>query len=388
MPVLAGTAFVILLLGLVMRRFRQPHVVVYLLAGVVLGPSAIGLIGDQESLSRLGAIGVDLLLFFVGMEVSPRRLLTSWKVTVLGTSIQIAVSVGCVLVVGGVLGWSVERAILLGFVISLSSTAVVIKMLQEWKETRSHVGQSVLGILLAQDMALIPMLIVVGLLRGTRLDLGTAAKQIVGGILVIAFLAWLTTREELHLPLGKRLREDHEIQVFAAAVICLGLAFLTGILGLSTALGAFLGGIVVGLATETGWVHRSLEPFRVVFVALFFVSVGMLVDLDFLASNWRQVGFLIVVVFLTNTLINAGILRVFGSNWADSTYGGALLAQIGEFSFVLAAVGFQTGMVTEFAYKATVLVIALSLLLSPGWIGLVRRIQRRTPTNLPAGARP
>ncbi len=388
MPLLAGTAFVILLLGLVMRSLRQPHVVVYLLAGVVLGPSALGLISDQDALSRLGAIGVDLLLFFIGMEVSPRRLLANWKITVLGTVVQIAASIGCILTVGWILGWSLERVILLGFVISLSSTAVVIKMLQEWKETQSRVGQAVLGILLAQDMALIPMLIVIGLLRGARLDPGTATKQIVGGVLVLALLAWLATRKELHLPLGKRLREDHEIQVFGAAVICLGLAFVTGILGLSTALGAFVGGIVVGMARETEWVHRSLEPFRVVFVALFFVSVGLLVDLDFLIAYWRPVVLLVAAVFLTNTLINAGILRAFGGSWADSLYGGALLSQIGEFSFVLAAVGFQTGMVSEFAYKATVLVIALSLLLSPGWIGLVRRIQGRTLGGPPAVRQP
>ncbi len=384
MPVLAGSVLVILLLGLVMRGLRQPHVVVYLLAGVVLGPSAIGLIRDQEALSRLGAIGVDLLLFFVGMEVSPRRLLANWKVTVLGTVVQIAASSACVLVVGLTLGWSIERVILLGFVISLSSTAVVIKMLQEWEETQTRVGQAVLGILLAQDMALIPMLIIVGMLRGVRLDLATASKQLVGGVLVLALLGWLATRKELRLPLGKRLREDHEIQVFAAAVICLGLAFVTGILGLSTALGAFVGGIVVGMARETEWVHRSLEPFRVVFVALFFVSVGMLVDLDFLAANWRQVVLLVAAVFFTNTLINAGILRVFGSGWGDGLYGGALLSQIGEFSFVLAAVGFQTQMVSEFAYKATVLVIALSLLLSPAWIGFVRRVQRRSSGGAPS----
>ncbi len=167
-------------------------------------------------------------------------------------------------------------------------------------------------------------------------------------------------------------------------MICLGLAFVTGILGLSTALGAFVGGIVVGMARETEWVHRSLEPFRVVFVALFFVSVGMLVDLDFLAANWRQVVLLVAAVFFTNTLINAGILRVFGSGWGDGLYGGALLSQIGEFSFVLAAVGFQTQTVSEFAYKATVLVIALSLLLSPAWIGFVRRVQRRSSGGAPS----
>lgn len=377
LPVLAGGALVILFLGLVMHGLRQPHVVVYLLAGVVLGPTGLGLIREADTVSRMGAFGVDLLLFFVGMEVSPRRLLASWKVTIVGTLIQIAASLGCVFAVGLTLGWRLERIVLLGFVISLSSTAVVIKMLQNLGETKSRIGQAVLGILLAQDLALVPMLIVIGSLGGEHLDALTVARQVFGGLLVLSFFAWLARRDELHLPLGKRLREDHELQVFAAAVICLGLAFFTGMLGLSTALGAFLGGIVVGMARETDWVHRSLEPFRVVFVALFFVSVGMLVDLEFLSSSWRQVVLLLVLVFVTNTVINTGVLRAFGSSWGDSFYGGTLLSQIGEFSFVLAAVGLQAGMVSQFAYKATVLVIALSLLLSPAWVAAVRRFQGR-----------
>jgi len=123
---------------------------------------------------------------------------------------------------------------------------------------------------------------------------------------------------------------------------------------------------------------RSLEPFRVVFVALFFVGVGLLVDLHFLASKWRQVALMVAAVFATSTVINAGILRVFGSTWRESLYGGALLAQIGEFSFVLAAVGYQASIISEFSYKATILVIALSLALSPAWIALFRRLQYRS----------
>ncbi len=377
MPLLVGTALAILLLGLVLRQFRQPHVIVYLVAGVVLGRHGIGLITDEETISRLGVIGVDLLLFFVGMEISPRRLLSNWRVAVLGTLLQIAVSVGCIWILGVWFGWPLERVVLLGFVISLSSTAVVLRMLQEWAEFDTRVGQNAVSVLLAQDMALIPMLITIGFMRGEALSKSTLGLQLVGGILLLALVVWMSFKTELRLPLGKTLRQDHELQVFGAAVICLGLSFLTGLMGLSTALGAFVGGMVVGLARETEWVHRSLDAFRVVFVALFFVGVGLLVDLDFLTSKWRQVASMVAAVFVTNTLINAGILRLFGNNWRESLYGGSLLAQIGEFSFVLAAVGYQASIISDFSYKATIAVIAVSLLLSPAWIVPFQRLHRR-----------
>jgi CPA2 family monovalent cation:H+ antiporter-2 len=378
MPLLAGTTLVLFLLGFLLRTFRQPYVIVYLAAGILLGPHLLGLIQDQELLGRIGVLGVDLLLFFVGMDVSPRRLWSHWKLAVFGTLLQIGVSVVCIWFLGLWFEWPLDRIILLGFVISLSSTAVVLKMLQDWGEFDSQLGQAVLAILLAQDFALIPMLVVVGLLRGRGSEPIGLFLQGVAGAGLVLLVAWLSRKGEIRLPFAARFRRDHELQVFGALTVCLGMSFLTGILGLSTALGAFVGGMIVGMARETEWVHRSLNPFRVVFVALFFVNVGMLIDLDFLKGKWLPILLLLSAAFLINTLINSGILRLFGVTWAESLYGGALLAQIGEFSFVLAAVGFQAGIIADFAYQATILIIALSLLFSPAWIALTRALQRRS----------
>jgi CPA2 family monovalent cation:H+ antiporter-2 len=150
------------------------------------------------------------------------------------------------------------------------------------------------------------------------------------------------------------------------------MSLLTGVLGLSTALGAFAAGILVATARETQWVHRSLEPFRVVFVTLFFVSVGMLVDISYLASHSLQIGVLVMAAFLTNTVINAVILRWLGDSWRDTLYAGALLSQIGEFSFVLAAAGLQASIINQTGYQIVIQVIAVSLILSPAWIMLVK----------------
>jgi CPA2 family monovalent cation:H+ antiporter-2 len=374
MPWLAGIALAILLIGLISQMLRQPHVVGYLLAGIVLGPHVLGVITDKTLLEHLGAIGVVLLLFFVGMEISPSRLVANWKVAVLGTGMQILISIGCIWLLGIWLNWPLNRIVLLGFVISLSSTGVVLKLLQDWRELDTEVGQDVLGVLLVQDLAVVPMLLILDFLGGTPPSLGVISLQILGGVLIIGLMAWILSQGELILPFSRLLQHDHEIQVFAALVICFGVALLTGLLGLSTALGAFVAGMLVTAARETQRLHHSLGAFRVVFVALFFVSVGMLVDLSFLRTHWLPVSFLVLVVLLTNTLINAVILRLLGDDWRHCLYVGAMLAQIGEFSFVLAAVGEQAHIITDFSYQATLAVIALTLLLSPAWIAGARRL--------------
>ena len=152
MPYAVGAILAILVLGLLLRSIKQPHVVGYLIAGVILGPHGIALVQDEVTLGRLGAVGVVLLLFFIGMEASPRKLLENWKVALIGTLLQVIISIGCVWPLGVYLDWPLERIVLIGFVISLSSTAVVLKLLQDWKEFDTKVGQNVLAILLAQEL--------------------------------------------------------------------------------------------------------------------------------------------------------------------------------------------------------------------------------------------
>jgi len=382
MPYLVSAILMILLLGLVLRSVRQPYVIGYLIAGIIIGPHGIALVEDEVLLSRLGAIGVVLLLFFIGMEVSPKKLIDNWKVAVLGTLLQIVISVGCVWPLGVWLEWPIERIVLIGFVISLSSTAVVLKLLEDWKELDTRVGQNVLVITLAQDLAVIPMLIILSMMGGDQSAAGNIWLQLSGAAVIAIIVGYIAVKETIHLPLSRLLANDHELQIFAALSICLGLSLITGLAGLSTALGAFVAGMLVGAAKETRWIHHSLESFRVIFVALFFVSIGMLVDISFIQTHWAQVTALVLLVIITNTFINGAILRVLGENWRDSLYAGTLLSQIGEFSFVLAAVGIQAQIITNYGYQMTVAVISISLLISPLWIMVIKGILRRG-TNLP-----
>lgn len=371
-PPLVGVVSVILVLGLLLQFLRQPQLVGYILAGMTIGPSGLGWLTDHTIIEHLGAVGVTLLLFFIGMEISPAQLIRGWRIALLGTVFQVLGSVALTWAIGAWLGWSLPRIVLLGFVVSLSSTAVVLKLLKDRGELTTKAGENVLLILLAQDLAVVPMLIIISLLGGEQPTREELAKQAVGAVIVFGLAAFVLSRERFHLPFAARIRRDHELQVFAALLICFGLAFLTGMLSLSSALGAFIAGMVVASARETDWIHHALEPLRVVFVALLFVAVGMLIELDFILANWPQVASLVIAVLLTNTFINAGILRALGDSWPTSLYSGALLAQIGEFSFVLASVGLQAGIISGYSHQMTIAVIALTLVLSPAWIAATK----------------
>ncbi|MFT5475779.1 MAG: CPA2 family monovalent cation:H+ antiporter-2 [Planctomycetota bacterium] len=374
LPALVASIVVVLLVGAVVRRFGQPHVIAYLIVGVILGPSGMALF-EGEAVALVGEFGVILLLFFVGMEVDLTRLVTGWRVSVIGTVLQVALSVAAVAMIGLWFDWPCPRSVLLGFAISLSSTALVVTMLRQWKEMDTEAGQDAIGVLLVQDVALAPMLIIVGLLGGSSPSASLLVLQLVGGIGVVLLVTTLVRRKTVRLPFGELLRRDHELQLFAALLLCFLFAWLTGVCGLSTALGAFVAGLVVASARETEWIHRNLEPYRVLFVAVFFVSIGMLVDLPFLVEHWRPISALVLAAFLTNTTINAGILKTLGRSWRTSVYTGALLSQIGEFSFVLAAVGKDVGIMTDFGYQMILGVIVGTLILGPAWIGVLRPLR-------------
>ncbi|MDF1799276.1 MAG: cation:proton antiporter [Planctomycetota bacterium] len=372
LPRLVASIALVLLVGALTKRARLPHVVGYLGVGVLLGPSGLDLFTDEESIRRLGEFGVVLLLFFAGMEVDLPKLVTGWRVSVLGTLLQVLVSVAVVAALGWFLGWPVPRVVLFGFAISLSSTALVISMLRQWGEMETPAGLDALGILLVQDVAVVGMLIVLGLMSGETLQVSTLLLQLAGAAVTLGIIIALARGARPRLPFGEAVRGDHELQVFVAFGLCFGLAWVTAALNLSSALGAFLAGLVVAAARETDWVQRSLEPYRVLLVATFFVSVGMMLQLGVLAEHWAILLGVVLAAFATNTLINAGILRGLGRSWRTSIYVGAVLSQIGEFSFVLTAVGLQAGLITELTYQLTIGIIAGTLLLGPAWIAIWR----------------
>lgn len=364
----------IVVIGTLLRLVNQPHVIAYILAGALMGPFGLGLVKEVSFFQQVGEVGVILLLFFAGTEVSLPKLMSNWRVAILGTGLQILASVLVMVGLGIYLNFSFPAIVLFGFIISLSSTAVVLRILDEWKEMDTKVGQNVVGILLIQDAAVVLMMILLSFLGGKLPSIGQVALQLLGAGLLVAFLAWLIRRREpIRMPFHDFLRRDPELQVFVAMMLCLGFALLTSFFGISAALGGFVAGLLVSSMKEGSLAHATLNSFRIVFVALFFVSIGFLIDIPLVFREFWQVGLIVLAVFVTNTVINAGILVYLGDNLKESVYAGALLAQIGEFSFVLGAYGLAAGIIEARAYSIIVAVTAITLLLSPFWVLLFKR---------------
>jgi len=360
--------FIITLLGFVLKKIRQPVIVAYIIAGVLVGPSGYGLIKDLKTIEILGEMGLILLLFFIGMEISLPNLFKMFKTALFGVFIQVFAGLLIIIVIGYYFNWSWNRIIIMAFILSLSSSAVIIKLLQDRNELNTTLGQNVLSILLMQDMIIVPMLLITEFLSGDKPTMGKLLMQILGAAGLLGMFIYIIRKKTIKLPFADKIRADHEAQVFIAILFCFGFAILTSALGLSAALGAFFAGIIVHAADSTDWFHDSLHALRVAFVSMFFVSIGMLIDLNFLIENLNIVMVLLIAVYVTNHLINALILYVFCHDWRNSFYGGAMLAQVGELGFIILGTAYMNKVVTEYAYQLAILIISLTLLISPMWI--------------------
>lgn len=371
---IVAIALVISATALILRRFNQPHVITYILAGVLLGPSVLGIVEPSPLLSQAGNLGIILLLFFIGMQIDLRHLVANWKIAVVGSVAQAALTVLVMLMLAHYTNIRWEVAVLLGFVFVVSSSAVVIKILQDWREINTNVGQNVLSITLVHDLLVIPMLVIIGILGSVQPSVHMIGLNMLGAALAIGIIMFILLRGSMRLPFIDRFRGDTEAQVFFALIVCFGMSLLATAFGLSAALGAFIAGIVVASARETSWMGASLDPLRVVLLALFFLYIGIIIDIGFIGENIVLVLVLAIAVFILNTVLGALVLRWLGVCWKEAVYSGAMLAEIGEFGFILGAAGLSQGLLREFDYQIIVSLISITLLLSPLYIMAVKRV--------------
>ncbi|RMG92803.1 MAG: cation:proton antiporter [Zetaproteobacteria bacterium] len=356
----------------VLKQFGMPAAIAYILTGLVIGPSGLNWVHDVSLIQVLGELGVIMLLFFIGMEVSLPRLLAGWRIAVLGTLAQMLLSVAICTAAAFLLGVSWRTGLLFGFIISMSSTAVVLTMLKDAGELDSVFGQNALGVLLMQDLAIVPIMIIIGLLGGGEVSPWRLSLQLIGGLAIMALAIWLMKQDRWSLP--KALKASTDKQVMLGLLICFASASVTSAIGLSAPLGAFLAGMILHAAKEHTWVEDHLRSLYVVFVAVFFISVGLLVDLDFALQHLTAVILITLAVFALNSGVNTLVLRLLGEGWRMALLTGALLSQIGELSFLLAAIGLSGGLLDQTSHQMVMIVIALTLMLSPLWMLLIRRL--------------
>jgi CPA2 family monovalent cation:H+ antiporter-2 len=372
----AIVALAALLCGVGMTRLKQPAILGYILAGVALGPAGMGLVSNRDAVTTLAEFGVLMLLFVIGIELDVRRFVATWKIAAFATLLQIGGSVGTALLLRHMLGWSFGLALVLGFAVAVSSTAVVIKMLEGSGDLDTPVGRTTVGILIAQDMAVVPMMLVLDGMTKKGLAPADAGK-VVFSVALLAALFWLLLKKKrIELPITARLVQNGDLSPLVALAWCFGAAALSGLMDLSPAYGAFLAGVVLGNSGQREAILKSAHPVQSVLLMVFFLSIGLLLDFKFIWKNLGQVLLLLGMVTVFKTALNIGALRLLRQDWTSAILAGAALAQIGEFSFLLADAGKAVKLITATETKLVVSVTVLSLILSPFWLFTMRRLHR------------
>jgi len=384
---LTGLAYVVLtalVCGMVFAHFRQPALVGYLLAGVLLGPTGFEVVQSQGMIASFAELGVLLLLFIIGMELSVRTLSYTWRIALPAVLMQTAGSLLVIFALAGVLKISTGTAILLGFVIALSSTAVAVKMLEEIGALRTRVGRITIAVLIAQDLAFLPMLLIVDNLGTTGLGWSGVAQIALSILLLFVLVRVLLKRGKRHLPFFKIITAHADLSPLAGLVYCFGAGAIMGLLGLSPAYGAFLAGLAIGNSADREPMLAVVRPIQSVMLMVFFLSIGLLLDLKFMWDNIGIVLLLFLVVTLFKTALNIVILRVLKETWSRAFLAGVITSQLGEFSFLLAAAGLAVAAISPEESKLIISVTVLSLALSPFWLSTARRLhhiaERRLPT--------
>jgi monovalent cation:H+ antiporter-2, CPA2 family len=350
----------------VFHKFRLPPIAGFLAAGALIGPHGLNLVSDLEQVKVMAEIGVVLLLFTIGIEFSLAHLAAARRLLLIGGPLQVVGTLLLTAAVGLAAGLSTQQALFWGCLLSLSSTAIVLKALAERGESDSLHGRATVGILIFQDLAVVPMMLLLPLLANPSDSVKPEVLLALGkSILLVGALmaaSWYVVPQLLEQIVRSRSRE---LFLLTIIVLCLGIAWLTSLSGLSLALGAFMAGLVI---SESEYSHQAMAevlPFRDSFNSLFFVSIGMLMDARVLISHPVLVVALIGAVLVGKFVTGAFSVMASGYPLRAGILAGISLAQVGEFSFVLAQQGEQTGLLVGQSYQVFLAVSVLTMVITP-----------------------
>lgn len=352
--------------GALVTFLRQPVIIAYLLAGLAIGPFALGIVQNTDQVKLLAEVGVAFLMFTLGVEISIEELKRVRRVALLGGTVQILATIGLGLLLGLGLGWPPFEALFFGALISLSSTMVVLKLLMERGELDALHGRIAIGILIVQDLSVVPMMIVLPALAGAGGDLlmtvGVAALK---AAVLLVVTVYLGTRIVPRLLLWVASTHSRELFLLSIVTICLSTAFGAYLLGLSVAFGAFIAGVVVGEGFLRHQILGEMRSLRDVFSIVFFVSVGMLIDPAFLLSNTGLIVLVSLAIVLGKFIVAFLVVTLFGYSGKVATYGALTLLQVGEFSLVLAKMGVDQGIISNHLYSLILSSALLTIMLTP-----------------------
>lgn len=379
--VLGISAVIVFILG----KLRISSVVGFLLAGILIGPSGLNLIKQVQSIEILAEIGVVLLMFTIGLEFSLKNLLQLRSIVLGGGALQIGLTIVFTGTVGYLFyGQTVSAAVFQGFIVALSSTAIVFKLLFDRAEMNSPVGRFSVGILIFQDLCVVPFMLLVPVLAGNTAGASipvTVAKAFLVIGLILFASRWLVPAIFKHI-VGTKSRE---LFVISIITLCLGTAVLTSTLGLSLALGAFLAGMIISESEYAAQAVSDIIPFKESFTGLFFISIGMLLDIGFVTGNLPAITTIVLIIVLVKLGVLAMTSLILGNSLKTSLMAGFYLFQIGEFSFVLALAGRHQGLISGNLYQTFLAASIITMVLTPFLIrassGIAEWLVTKTPLS-------
>lgn len=368
------------LIAVILRRARQSAIVAYLLTGILVGPSVFHLISNREAIETMAEIGVALLLFTIGMDFSLSKIVAMRKLILGAGGRQVLLTISLVLGLAFLARYPWRQGIYWGFLVAASSTAIVLKLLIEREELESTHGRAIIGVLLFQDLCVVPMMAILPALMAPSgeiaLTVAYALAKVVGAGALILFAA------RYFFPfLWNRIVEvrSQEIFIIAAIFFSLGTAWASASLGLSLALGAFIAGLALSESSYSHQIHADILPFRDSFNSLFFISVGMLLDLGFVRSHWALVLGIAALIFGLKTLTGISAVLSMGFATGKSLLVGLSLAQVGEFSFILLRQGERLHLVPAGEYQIFLAAAIITMMLTPTIIQFSPRLATHMP---------
>lgn len=371
--------------AVVATSLRQSVILGYLLAGIAIGPFTPGFIGDSAAVEELAEVGIVFLMFVIGVQLSFRELWRAGRVALLGAVVQVLVMIGAGYGVGRALGWSHIESLFFGAVLSNSSSTVLGKVLAERDGTDTGPARTALAWSSVQDLSTIVLVAVLTALSGAK----TSTRELGWNIGKTAiFLGVVVPFGLVVVPrLLRRIAALRNREIFAltAACLALGISWLSGLLGVSVALGAFLAGTIVSESELSERILGEAMPLRDIFSGLFFVSIGMLVDPRFALSHWPLVLLAAAMIVLVKGVVTTLVGRAVGLAWGPAVAVGAGLAQSAEFSLLMARVGHGLGVLSEIVFNVMLAGTVVSILFAPHAVRLgallARRIAGRSASN-------
>lgn len=360
--ILGLSIFIILLF----QKIKVPSLLGFLLAGIIAGPYAFNLISSQHEVELLSEIGIIFLLFIIGIELSLKGLAAIKKTIIIGGGIQVGGTILLTAFLANIIGIPLNTAVFIGFLFSLSSTAIVLKILQEKGEISSPHGRITVAILIFQDIIVVPMMLLTPLLTGQDENiwntLGILLIKIVGVLIVIYLLAIYIVPKIFEVVVKSK---NRELFILTTIVFCFSVAWLTSAIGLSLALGAFFAGLIISESDYSHQATANVLPFREIFISFFFISVGSLLDLNFFMSNFIYVILLAIGVILLKMIIIAITVLILRYPARIMFLTVFSIFQVGEFSLLLSTVGLENGLLPTNIYQYFLAISIITMALTP-----------------------